>query len=206
MATWCEELTHLKRPRCWEGLKAGEEGDDRGWNDWMASPTQWIWVWVSSRCWWWTGRPGLLKSMGSQSVGHDWATELNWTEWSSGFPYFCQFQSVFSNNKFMVWAKVSFQSSFCWLYRASPSCCKEYNQSDFGVDHLVMSMCRVFCVVGRGYLLWPACSLGKILLAFALLPSVFQGQICLLSRCFLTSYFCIPVPYNEKDLCFECEF
>ena len=80
LATWCEELTHLKRPRCWEGLKAGEEGDDRGWNDWMASPTQWIWVWVSSRCWWWTGRPGLLKSMGSQSVGHDWATEMNWTE------------------------------------------------------------------------------------------------------------------------------
>ena len=60
-----------------------------------------------------------------------------------------------------------------------------------------MSMCRVFCVVGRGCLLWPVCSLGKILLAFALLHSVLQGQICLFSRCFLTSYFCIPVPYNE---------
>ena len=59
--------------------------------------------------------------------------------------------------------------------------CKEYNQSDFGVDHLVMSMCRIFsCVVGKGCLLWPVCSLGKTLLAFALLHSVFQGQICLL--------------------------
>ena len=64
--------------------------------------------------------------------------------------------------------------------------CKEYNQSDFGVDHLVMCMCRVFsCVVGRGCLLWPVCSLGKTLLAFALLHSVFQGQICLLLQMFL---------------------
>ena len=64
-----------------------------------------------------------------------------------------------------------------------------------------MSMCRVFsCVVGRDCLLWPVHSLGKTLLAFILLHSVFQGQICLLPRCLLTSYFCIPVPYNEKDI------
>ena len=61
-----------------ERLKAGGEGDDRGWDGWMASPTQWTWVWASSRSWWWTGRPGVLQSMGSQRVGHDWATELNW--------------------------------------------------------------------------------------------------------------------------------
>ena len=78
LATWYEELTHLKRPWCWERLKAGE-GDDRGWDSWMASPTQWTWVWVSSRSWWWTGRPGVLQSMGLQGVGHDWVTELNWT-------------------------------------------------------------------------------------------------------------------------------
>ena len=78
LATWCEELTHLKRPWCWERLKARGEGDDRGWDGWMASPTQWTWVWVSSRSWWWTGRPGVLQSMGSQTTGHDWATELNW--------------------------------------------------------------------------------------------------------------------------------
>ena len=66
-----------------------------------------------------------------------------------------------------------------------------------------MSMCRVFsCVVGSGCLLWPVCSLGKTLLAFALLHSVLQGQICLYSRYLFTSYFCIPVPYNEKDIFF----
>ena len=80
LATSCEELTHWKRLRCWEGLGAGGEGDDRGWDGWMASPTQWTWVWVSSGSWWWTGRPGVLRFMGSQRVGHDWATELNSTE------------------------------------------------------------------------------------------------------------------------------
>ena len=80
LATWCKELTHLKRPWCWERLKSGGEGDDRGWDGWMASPTQWTWVWMDSRSWWWTGRPGVLRFMGSQRVGHDWATELNWTE------------------------------------------------------------------------------------------------------------------------------
>ena len=80
LATSCEELTHWKRLWCWEGLGAGGEGDDRGWDGWMASLTQWMWVWVSSRSWWWTGRPGVLWSMGSQRVRHDWATELNWTE------------------------------------------------------------------------------------------------------------------------------
>ena len=79
LATWCKELTHWKRPWCWEGLGAGEEGDDRGWDDWMASPTRWTWVWVSSRGWWWTGRPGVLQFIRSQRVGHDWVTELNWT-------------------------------------------------------------------------------------------------------------------------------
>ena len=72
------ELTHWKRPWCWEGLGAGGEGDDRRWDGWMASPTQCTWVWVNSGSWWWTGRPGMLQSMGSQRVGHDWATELNW--------------------------------------------------------------------------------------------------------------------------------
>ena len=78
LATWHEELTHLNRPWCWERLRAGGEGDDRGWDGWMASPTQWTWVWVNSGSWWWTGRPGVLWFMGSQRVGHDWATELNW--------------------------------------------------------------------------------------------------------------------------------
>ena len=70
----------LKRLWCWEGLGAGGEGDDRGWDGWMASLTRWTWIWVNSRIWWWTGRPGVLRFMGLQGVGHDWATELNWTE------------------------------------------------------------------------------------------------------------------------------
>ena len=80
LATWWEEPTHLKRPWCWERLKAGGEGNNRGWDGWMASPTQWTWVWVNNGSWWWTGKPGVLLSVGSQRVGHDWATELNWTE------------------------------------------------------------------------------------------------------------------------------
>ena len=80
----CEELTHWKRKDwCWEGLRAGGKGDNRGWDGWMASLTRWTWVWVNSRSQWWTGRSGMLRFMGSQRVGHDWATELNWTEFYS---------------------------------------------------------------------------------------------------------------------------
>ena len=78
LATWCEEPTHLKRPWCWERLKAGGEGDDRGWDGRVPSPTQWTWVWVNSRNSWWIGRPGVGQSMGSQRVGH--TEQLNWIE------------------------------------------------------------------------------------------------------------------------------
>ena len=76
-------LTHLKRPWCWARLKVGGEGDDRGWDVWMAS-TQWTWVWVNSRSWWWTGKPGMLQSMGFQKAGHDW---VNWTEQKKSYHY-----------------------------------------------------------------------------------------------------------------------
>ena len=84
LATWCEELTHLKRPWCWERLRTGGEGNGRGWDGWMASLTQWTWVWLDSGSWWWTGRPGVRRFMGLQRVGHDWATGLNWTELNLG--------------------------------------------------------------------------------------------------------------------------
>ena len=71
--------THWKRPWWWERLKAGK-GDDRGWDTWMVSLTLWTWVWASSGSWWWTGKHGMLQSMGSQRLRHDWETELNWTE------------------------------------------------------------------------------------------------------------------------------
>ena len=84
LATWCEELTNLKRPWCWERLKVEGEGDDRRWDGWMALLTQWTWVWVNSRSWWWTGRPGMLQSLRLQRVRHDWVTELNWIGYHKG--------------------------------------------------------------------------------------------------------------------------
>ena len=69
------EPTHWKRPWCWERLKAGRQGDDRGRDGWMASRTQWTWVWASSVRWWRTGKPGVLQSMESKRVRHDWMTE-----------------------------------------------------------------------------------------------------------------------------------
>ena len=94
LATSWEALTHWKRLWCWERLGAGGEGDDRGWDGWMASLTRWTWVWVNSESWWWTGKPGVLQFMGSQRVGHDWATELNV---SITLFYYCSFVLSFQN-------------------------------------------------------------------------------------------------------------
>ena len=80
----------FERPWCWKRLKAGGEGDNRGPDGWMASPTQWTWVWVNSGSWQWTGRSGVRQSMGLQRVRHDQATELNWTEWHLGIALFWQ--------------------------------------------------------------------------------------------------------------------
>ena len=82
LATWCEELTHWKKPWYWEILKAGGEGDNRGWGGWMASPTWWTWVWASSRSWWWIGKPSMLQFMGSQRAVHDWETFIMYIEWA----------------------------------------------------------------------------------------------------------------------------
>ena len=92
LATSCEKLTHWKRLWCWEGFGAGVEGDNRGWDGWMASLTWWTWVWVNSGSWWWTGRPGVLQFMGLQRVGHDRATELNWTD--ASWQYFEKKKSI----------------------------------------------------------------------------------------------------------------
>ena len=113
-ATWCKEMTHWRRPWCWEKLKAGGEGNDRGWDGWRASPTQWTWVWVNSRSWWWTGRPGVLQSMGSQKVGYDWVTELNRTEacsWDTS-------HNLASPNKKRNWERdgdMSAGQNPCWV-------------------------------------------------------------------------------------------
>ena len=75
-----QRVDSLEKTLMLEKIKAGWEGDKRGWDCWVASLTQWTWVWVIPGSWWWTGRPGILQFMGLQRIGHDWETELNWTE------------------------------------------------------------------------------------------------------------------------------
>ena len=131
-------------------------------------------------------------------LGHTWMI--------FGFPYFLKFKSEF-DKEFMIWATVSSQSWFCWLYRASPSLAAK------NIINLILLLTiwwhptfRGFsCVFGRGHLLWALRSLGKTLLAsIALLHFVLQGQICLVLQVSFGFYFCIPVPYNEKDIFFGC--
>ena len=116
-----EELTHWKRLWCWEGLEAGGEWEDRGWDGWMASLSRWLWVLVNSRSCWWTGMPGMLQFMGSQRVRHDGATELNWTEWD-WMPYFwiLNFKPGFSLSSFTL-IKRLFSSSLLSAIRVTSS-------------------------------------------------------------------------------------
>jgi len=102
LATWCEELTHLKRPWCWERLRAGGEGNYRGWDGWMASLTQWTWFWIGSGGWWWTGRPGVLWFMRSQRVGHDWVTKLNCCLYIVCYLLF-SFDVLFNHHIWLCW-------------------------------------------------------------------------------------------------------
>ena len=95
--TWCDGLIHWKRHQCWERLRAGGEGDDRGWDGWMASPTQWTPVWASSGSWWWTAKPGELQSMGLQRVRHDQETELN-----TDFSLVCYYNLTYCYSYFRI--------------------------------------------------------------------------------------------------------
>ena len=117
-ATSCEELTHWKRLWCWEGLGAGGEGDDRGWDGWMASLTRWTWVWVNSRSWWWTGRPGVLRFMGLQRVGHDWATELKWVhlEHSADVSFYYQYDVKRCSWYTVMWIEEAMKWYILWCH------------------------------------------------------------------------------------------
>ena len=99
-------------------LKAGGEGDNRGWDGWMASPTQWTWVWVSSASWWWTGRPGVLQSMGSQRVGNDWATELTviglYRSVQSSFSSWVSFSNLCLSRNLSISSKLSNLLIYSW--------------------------------------------------------------------------------------------
>ena len=118
--TWYEDSTHWKRPWHWERLKAGGEGDDRGWDGWMASQTQWTWVWVSSGSWWWTGKPGVLQSMGSQRAGHDWATELNWKNLTTLKDYFSNATSARTHTP--GWSKAAWPKCKISMFKTQMGC------------------------------------------------------------------------------------
>ena len=118
LATWCEELTHWKRPRCSERLKAGGEGDDREWDGWIASPTQWTRVWENSGKWWWRGKPSMLQSMWSQRIGHDLATEQQYikSNWNySGNRLYYPQESCSSGQI----CKISVKQDLCWYQESS---------------------------------------------------------------------------------------
>ena len=94
LATYCNKWLIWKDPDSGKDWGQEEKGRTEGWDGWMASPTWWTWVWISSGSWWWTGKPGMLQSMGLQIVGHNWATKVNWTELKSG-----KFYSLLSKTK-----------------------------------------------------------------------------------------------------------
>ena len=128
-------------------------------------------------------------------------------EWSSGFPHFLQFKYELGNKEFMIWATVSSQSCFCWLYRASSSLAAK------NIINLisVLTICWWPRVESSPVLLeegvcYDQCVPLAKLLAFARFIPYSKAKFACFSRCFLTSYFCIPVPYNEKDIFFGCLF
>ena len=118
---------YLKRPWGWERLRAGGKGGGRGWDSWKVSPTQWTWVWVDSRHWWWTGKPGVLQFMGSLRVRHDRATELNWT-----CMYVCITISVFLwLNNFSLYGYKTFCSSIYQFIHLSVEYIPEFSCYDW---------------------------------------------------------------------------
>ena len=106
----------LEKTLIWERLKAGGEGDNKEWDGWKASLTQWSRVWASSRSWWWTGKPDVLQFIGSHRVGHDWATELNWDTQEVASSLWPQSRQRWSFSKLSVWAFLFHPEGDCLVY------------------------------------------------------------------------------------------
>ena len=155
LATSCEELTHWKRLWCWEGLGAGGEGDDRGWDAWMASLTRWTWVWVNSGSWWWTGRPGVLRFMGSQRVGHDWATDLIW---SDGWFYTCIYYMFNTICMVSLWLEEKWSS----IYRLWHHSHQTKGNLSHKIGFFPSSKSWPFWIYIRNYSHWRGKALGNI--------------------------------------------
>ena len=156
----CMALTHLKRPWFWEWLKTGGEGDDRGWDGWMALSTQWTWVWVNSRSWWWTGRPGVLQSMRLQRVRHNWATELNWIELMYGYErWTVKKAECWKIDAFELWSWRRLWRVPWTARRSHLSVLKEINP-EYSFEGLMLKVKLQYF----GHLMWIADSLEKILI------------------------------------------
>jgi len=123
---------------CWEELGAGGKGDDRGWDGWMASLTRWMWVWVNSGSWWWTGRPGVLQFMGSQRIRQDWATELNWTDSGLKMDYFLHHSSPQNASKTITEMTIHMKSFSYKLFMSFPNSydCVYYGHTPFSPSKL----------------------------------------------------------------------
>ena len=166
----------------------------------MASPTWWTWAWASSGSWWWTGKPGVLQSMGSQRVGHNWVTELNHLV---VFPTFLNL-SVNLAIRSSWWVTVSSWSWFCWLYRVFPSSAAKNIIS----LSLVLTIWWCSCVESSLVFLEEGVCYGQYVLLAKLrytLPCFIlysEAKLGSYSTYLLTSYFCIPVPYDEKNISF----
>ena len=150
LTTSCEELTHWKRLWCWEVLGAGGEVDDRGWDGWMASLTQWTWIWVNSGSWWWTGRPDVVRFMGSQRVAHDWVTELNWY-WSYivclPVCYLSSLRQCKSHelrglpSRFQCDMPRSQKMDICWTNKCVPDCRTMNESLQVWLKHVLCASC-----------------------------------------------------------------
>ena len=143
---------------CWERLTSGGEGDNRGWDVWMASPIQWAWVWVNSGSCWWTGRPGVLLFTGSQRVRHDWAIELNWTETSMAMGDFGAVDSNLSPSPFSI--RLYSTVCYCRAFIVSISL-PQTNLGDRPVIwcHFIVKETRsqrnqIICLIWKGTVLW----------------------------------------------------
>ena len=151
-----KKIKKKKRPWCCERLRAGGEGDDREWDGWMASPTQWTWVWVDSGSCWWTGRPGVLRVMGLQRVRHDWATELNWIKNTVIYVVFQIYYLTlhcFDTPAFIIWKILSHFNSFHLLlpYIMMCECTLEKRKKGLGKGpveaiclHIAWDLARIF--------------------------------------------------------------
>ena len=163
LAAWYEEPAYWKRPWCWEILRAGREGDDRGWDGWMVSPTQWTWIWASSGRQWRTGNPGMLQSMGSQRVRHNWSTELQQPLWGPLFyqPHLPRPDLIFLSLEPLPCSQCKFPLQLTWGSHNLTPC------SSWPPNFLIMSLplSWLFHVLTIFLGLWKPTSLGREIVA-----------------------------------------